>query len=683
MTRIIIALFCLPFLVLLTFPQLKQAELVTINITPFPARQNIQNIAQSAMAFRDDLVSAETIGRIADLSWNSDEEYARSLFRISLTKTAVGQSDSEKEAASKRIVSRKLFGLIAKHDPLWARRLIDSFAEDPKKKTGAKLQVAADLLDTDPAQAADLAKQSLQDDINRGFLSFLKNLRQKDENQANQLFLQLILRSVQTNYDAREYALFGTYLFRSSRVTPSDGDQSVLMIVVGDILMPDISGNRTNVPPDLIRAYIRNAISLLNGIPGDSEQRKVKYALAHLLVPKAQELAPDLSGELLAAMHSLASFVPAEFTGGDAYKYLNKKPTPPRDRIEEIEKLTDSNTRDQLFLDVVYWAYRRDDFEIAKLATSKIDDKKLQSELEILVAFGETNALLKTKSVDLNEAIRRIEKVPEGLEKCLLWLAVAAIADKMKNKEFLISSLDSARGSAHRITDDVAPFLLLHISGEMKAKAYSQADTVLAEATKSFNRFDGIKDPSFERKITMSQTLRFPLPVKDVNLGFQSSFLKAVKGDEENAVLLVNDIADERLKGMAYVSLAKAILAKKPTVAKLEIQEKIVIVDEKGIRRSAVKAIMPVYPTDSLKKKISGVAVAEIQFNGEGNLTDVKILESPDSPIGKSVADAMRQWTFKPSQLEGKPISVRGKITFYFSINERGKGEVKNPKQFQ
>jgi TonB family protein len=181
----------------------------------------------------------------------------------------------------------------------------------------------------------------------------------------------------------------------------------------------------------------------------------------------------------------------------------------------------------------------------------------------------------------------------------------------------------------------------------------------------------------------MSQTLRFPLPVKDVNLGFQSSFLKAVKGDEENAVLLVNDITDERLKGIAYVSLVKAILAKKPTVAKLKIQEKIVIVDEKGIRRSAVKAIMPVYPTDSLKKKISGVAVAEIQFNGEGNLTDVKILESPDSPIGKSVADAMRRWTFKPSQLEGKPISVRGKITFYFSINERGKGEVKNPKQFQ
>jgi hypothetical protein len=43
----------------------------------------------------------------------------------------------------------------------------------------------------------------------------------------------------------------------------------------------------------------------------------------------------------------------------------------------------------------------------------------------------------------------------------------------------------------------------------------------------------------------------------------------------------------------------------------------------------------------------------------------------------------MKQWKFKPAKLNEKPVSIRGKITFYFVIDAKGKGEVKNPKQFQ
>jgi TonB family protein len=91
-----------------------------------------------------------------------------------------------------------------------------------------------------------------------------------------------------------------------------------------------------------------------------------------------------------------------------------------------------------------------------------------------------------------------------------------------------------------------------------------------------------------------------------------------------------------------------------------------------------------VYPKESLKKKIAGVAVAELQFNGEGDVVDVKIVESPDAETGNAVLEALKQWKFKPSQtIDGKPVSIRGKITFYFSIDPQGKGEVKNPKQYQ
>jgi TonB family protein len=64
-------------------------------------------------------------------------------------------------------------------------------------------------------------------------------------------------------------------------------------------------------------------------------------------------------------------------------------------------------------------------------------------------------------------------------------------------------------------------------------------------------------------------------------------------------------------------------------------------------------------------------------------VTEAVILESPADNIGAAVVDAIRQWKFKPSTVGGQPISVRGKLTFYFVIDADGKGHVENPKQFQ
>jgi TonB family protein len=72
-----------------------------------------------------------------------------------------------------------------------------------------------------------------------------------------------------------------------------------------------------------------------------------------------------------------------------------------------------------------------------------------------------------------------------------------------------------------------------------------------------------------------------------------------------------------------------------------------------------------------------------LQYDGDGNVTEAKILESPDAAAGQAVLEAVKQWKFAGSKLQDKPINVRGKLTFYFVIDRNGKGEVKNPKQYQ
>ena len=112
-------------------------------------------------------------------------------------------------------------------------------------------------------------------------------------------------------------------------------------------------------------------------------------------------------------------------------------------------------------------------------------------------------------------------------------------------------------------------------------------------------------------------------------------------------------------------------------------KKKVVMVGEDGIRRSALKTVIPEYPEASRKRGKKGVAVVGVQYDGDGNIELVNILEAPDEEIKNSVTEAVKQWRFKKSTYRGEPLSVRGKLTFYFSIDRAGRGTVSNPRQYK
>lgn len=109
----------------------------------------------------------------------------------------------------------------------------------------------------------------------------------------------------------------------------------------------------------------------------------------------------------------------------------------------------------------------------------------------------------------------------------------------------------------------------------------------------------------------------------------------------------------------------------------------VIDVDEAGIRKSASKKPLPAFPESSRKRRSQGVAVVQLVYNGHGTVDHVEVLEAPDSEISKVVVDAVRQWKFKPSFIRGKPVNIRGKLTFYCVIDRKGVGRVQNPKQFR
>jgi TonB family protein len=90
---------------------------------------------------------------------------------------------------------------------------------------------------------------------------------------------------------------------------------------------------------------------------------------------------------------------------------------------------------------------------------------------------------------------------------------------------------------------------------------------------------------------------------------------------------------------------------------------------------------MPAFPEESRARGAKGVAVAELVFDPNGDVYRARILEAPDTPIKAAVLEAVKQWKFRPQFVDGSAVYIRGKLTFYYVINDRGEGVVNNPRQ--
>jgi TonB family protein len=102
--------------------------------------------------------------------------------------------------------------------------------------------------------------------------------------------------------------------------------------------------------------------------------------------------------------------------------------------------------------------------------------------------------------------------------------------------------------------------------------------------------------------------------------------------------------------------------------------------DEFALRKSVKNIVQPVYPDESVRRGSSGVAVADLDIGPDGRVKAATILQAPDEATGKSVVEALRQWTFGTTTLKGStsPLEILGKVTFYFAI-VGGRGKVMSP----
>jgi TonB family protein len=80
-----------------------------------------------------------------------------------------------------------------------------------------------------------------------------------------------------------------------------------------------------------------------------------------------------------------------------------------------------------------------------------------------------------------------------------------------------------------------------------------------------------------------------------------------------------------------------------------------------------IQAVDPAYPNIALQARIEGIVVLEFTVGSDGRVSAVKVIKS--TPLLDNAAiEAVKQWTYKPGQINGKPAAFTGTTIVNFRI---------------
>lgn len=78
--------------------------------------------------------------------------------------------------------------------------------------------------------------------------------------------------------------------------------------------------------------------------------------------------------------------------------------------------------------------------------------------------------------------------------------------------------------------------------------------------------------------------------------------------------------------------------------------------------------VYPKYPEEALKKHLHGRVVVRLELDINGNLQEAKLIEG-DPVLGRAFMEAVKQWRFEPTTLDGDPVEVEVDAETVFEVH--------------
>jgi len=81
-----------------------------------------------------------------------------------------------------------------------------------------------------------------------------------------------------------------------------------------------------------------------------------------------------------------------------------------------------------------------------------------------------------------------------------------------------------------------------------------------------------------------------------------------------------------------------------------------------------IHGVNPVYPDIAQQARVQGIVILECTISPQGQVTDVRVLRGIPL-LDEAAIDAVRQWVYTPTLLNGVPVPVIMTVTVNFKLS--------------
>lgn len=126
--------------------------------------------------------------------------------------------------------------------------------------------------------------------------------------------------------------------------------------------------------------------------------------------------------------------------------------------------------------------------------------------------------------------------------------------------------------------------------------------------------------------------------------------------------------ADQWTQRAAAVRQAPTAAAAAPSAPPSAMSTRIHVGD--GVQSSKLlRQPRPVYPPEAKKARIQGVVKLSVTIDKEGRVTELSVI-SGDPALIPAAVEAVKQWIYQPTMLNGEPVEVRTQIDINFNLSQ-------------
>ena len=543
------------------------------------ARSLLLSLAGDARSFRDQVLRARSLARIADALWVVDPDQSRTLFRQAWEAAEIAQRENKERLN----IRTEVLTLTATRDRQLAEHFLQKLKDELQDKSEAannnlwalaeasqqRLSLAERLLQSgDVARALQFADPVLNL-VTISTLNFLTRLRAKDAAAADQRYASMLANAgASALTDANTISLLSSYIFTPRTYVTFNSAGAA------DGSSPPAPLPPANVSPQLRLAFFQTASAvLLREQPSPELDQSTtgmlgKYMVLKRLLPFFEQYAPrDLTEAMRGQFTALNSQMSdgmrqAEIDWSQQEIGTGKSPADSEQfLLDQIERSKTTDERDDFYLRLVLIATSRND-EKARDYAGKIENSELRKQARMWVDWELATRAIKNRKTDIALDLARNGELSHIQKVWILSQSAKLLATSDREQAVLV--LDEAGTEARRIdgADLTRPQALLAIASAANVIAPARVWEAIFDAIKAANAVENFRGEDGVLTFTVmgkSHVLRKTEPVSDFDI--EGIFREVASRDFERAVQLARGFREEAPRANATLAICRAVIS--------------------------------------------------------------------------------------------------------------------------